>query len=766
MKKHVISLLAILLVLIFTLTSCGDSEYIAELESQIEDLNQEILDKNEENEKLKEELSAKDGELNTLKSNIKQIEDEILALESKDAENLSKIAELEADYSSKVAELEANKKANAEALAALEAAHKAEVEGLEGNIEELETAYNNKVSELEANKKANAEALAALEAAHKAAIEALETENANLALQIAELEARIEELLNDKDYIVTFDVNGGEGSVEDQTVRYKKTVDEPTAPTKAHYDFLGWYVGGVKVEFPYVVTANTEFVAEYAPTKYTVSYVVNDGTMPENYVTEYDVETPVTLPTPTRDLYLFDGWYEDAKFEGEKVREIKAGEFGNRTFYAKWLSTTNGITYQLANNDTTYTVTGYDGSDTVIVIPDSVGGIPVTAIAKDAFKGKQRITSITVPDSVTSIGSDAFRDCSSLVSVVIGDSVTSIGSYAFSGCDSLVSVTIPDSVEFIGSSAFEYCASLYVVYNSSDLLLEIGSSNNGYLAYYAKILVDNGETIYANDGYNYTLTNEGFLFREKDSKYELIYYVGGENTVTLPENINSNSYDLYRMRGVVNVIIPESFTTINDYAFYDCDSLASVVIPDSVTTIGNYAFANCNSLVSVVIPDSVTSIGESAFYGCDSLVSVVIPDSVTSIGNAAFANCNSLVSVTIPDSVTSIGSNAFWGCSSLASVVIGDSVTSIDSGAFYNCSSLVSVVIGDSVTTIGYSAFRYCTSLAEVYYNGSVAEWNSISISYSNDPLENATRYYYSENQPTEEGNFWHWVDGEVKIWE
>ena len=876
MKKHLTILLAVLLVSVFILSSCeipglgGSSidEFVENLQGQIDKLEESLPKTQDKLEEAEKENKEKDKEIANLKAEMSALRAEIASLKALDTENKGKIAALEADYAAKVAEIEANKKVNEEALANLKAEHKAEVEGLEGEISELETAYNNKVAELEANKQANEEALAALEVAHKAevesleaeiaelnkeheaevselyniinekdaelrsleasyttAVESLEAENANLALQIAELEARIEDLLNDKDYIVTFDVNGGEGSIEDQTVRYKKTVDEPTAPTKAHYDFLGWYVGGVKVEFPYVVTADTNFVAQYTPTKYTISYVVNGGTMPATYTIEYDVETGVTPPTPTRSLYLFDGWYEDAKFEGAKVTSISVGEFGDRVYYAKWLSTTDGITYQLANNGTTYTVTGYDGSDTVIVIPDSVGGIPVTKIANNAFKDKQRIASITVPDSVTSIGDYAFYGCISLTeinlgngiktipycmaqgcnklqSIVIPDSVTSIGAHAFAGCSSLTSVyindlsnwcnisfsydtsnplryannlsvkgelvtelvipddvtiiksyafcnfdgitsvVIPDSVTSIGSDAFRYCSqltsvvigdrvtsigdsaffycdSLYVVYNNSDLLIEIGSTNNGELAYYAKILVDNGETIYRNDGYNYTLTDDGFLFREMNFEYELIAYTGGEDTVTLPESINGNSYDLDRMRGVVNVIIPEEFTTIS-----------------------YKTFAGCSSLTSVVIGDSVTSIGSEAFRDCSSLTSVVIGDSVTSIGNYAFLSCYSLTGMVIGDSVTSIGSSAFNACSSLTSVVIGDSVEFIGSYAFYGCSSLT-----------------------EVYYNGSAAEWNSISIGSYNDPLKNATRYYYSENQPTEEGNFWHWVDGKVVVW-
>ena len=49
---------------------------------------------------------------------------------------------------------------------------------------------------------------------------------------------------------------------------------------------------------------------------------------------------------------------------------------------------------------------------------------------------------------------------------------------------------------------------------------------------------------------------------------------------------------------------------------------------------------------------------------------------------------------------------------------------------------------------------------------GTEKEWNAIDIEKDgNLYLIEATRYYYSENKPAAEGNYWHYVDGVPTIW-
>ena len=228
--------------------------------------------------------------------------------------------------------------------------------------------------------------------------------------------------------------------------------------------------------------------------------------------------------------------------------------------------------------------------------------------------------------------------------------------------------------------------------------------------------------------------------------------------------------EAYRVMGIgtvsdYDVVIPETYrglpiTEIGAHAFENEQYISSITISDNITTIGEYAFDGCSSLTSVEIPDSVTSIGDNAFNGCSSLTSVACP--TIAISYIPKANLQTIV-ITSGDSIPS---NAFYKCSSLTSVVIGNGVTSIGDSAFEDCSSLTSVVIGGSVTSIGMWAFCWCSSLTSVYYKGTASEWSAISInSTGNSSLTNATKYYYSETEPTSSGNYWHDVDGVPTKW-
>ena len=200
------------------------------------------------------------------------------------------------------------------------------------------------------------------------------------------------------------------------------------------------------------------------------------------------------------------------------------------------------------------------------------------------------------------------------------------------------------------------------------------------------------------------------------------------------------------------------------------DYLEFTQLPDGTYEVSGGKGSERKNIESITIPETyekiaVTTIGDGAFYGCTILSSITIPDSVTSIGDRTFYRCTNLKSITIPNSVTSIGDKVFEGCINLTSITIPDSVTSIGESAFHWCTGLTSITIPDSVTSIGSRAFGYCTNLTSVYYTGTAEEWSQIDIDFYNDKLTDATIYYYSETQPTAEGNYWHYVNGVATPW-
>lgn len=69
--------------------------------------------------------------------------------------------------------------------------------------------------------------------------------------------------------------------------------------------------------------------------KTTITYVLNGGVNSPNNPDYYTATDTITLSAPTKENYIFMGWYSD-KACTQKVTKIKAGSDGNKKFYAKW----------------------------------------------------------------------------------------------------------------------------------------------------------------------------------------------------------------------------------------------------------------------------------------------------------------------------------------------------------------------------------------------------------------------------------------------
>ena len=145
------------------------------------------------------------------------------------------------------------------------------------------------------------------------------------------------------DYTVTLNTNNGtinSGNVTSYTYGVGATL--PTDVTLTGYTFDGWYDnagfnGDAVAAISTTETGNKEFWAKWTVNDYTVTLNTNNGTINSGNVTSYTYGVGATLPTDvTLTGYTFDGWYDNAGFNGDAVTEITATETDNKEFWAKW----------------------------------------------------------------------------------------------------------------------------------------------------------------------------------------------------------------------------------------------------------------------------------------------------------------------------------------------------------------------------------------------------------------------------------------------
>ena len=103
-------------------------------------------------------------------------------------------------------------------------------------------------------------------------------------------------------------------------------------------------------------------------------------------------------------------------------------------------------------------LTSIPDPESVIHIPDTLGGCPVTEIGSDIIPMgvKSVAREIILPDTVTRIGVRAFNDLRYLKKLTIPESVQTIEDFSIFTCPDLTELYIPESVTTFGDYAFGY----------------------------------------------------------------------------------------------------------------------------------------------------------------------------------------------------------------------------------------------------------------------------------------------------------------------
>ncbi len=364
-------------------------------------------------------------------------------------------------------------------------------------------------------------------------------------------------------------------------------------------------------------------------------------------------------------------------------------------------------------------------------------------INQQAFEDCDKLVSFDFR-SIIAIGDAAFRNAG-LISIQLPSDTQSIGAYAFKGNERLSTVSIEASKVKVGAGAFAECAALKAMsLNAAVLPAEIfyGCTQLQSLKLGADVEVIGQNALRGTDIETLDVDSQNRYFEQSTDKK----YLTKKGTTTLAlvapsvtqfDNSTITEIDVGAFSAAVNLLsvnLPK-VTKVGDYAFTDCSRLSNAKFGE-LESVGEFAFAGTAITSLPNLKEGVT-IGDQAF-AMSPIREVTLPDSAV-VGNYAFAQMCSqrystqngqlvvLVTYTlnkaeIGDNVT-LGEGAFFANPLMTSVEIGDNAT-IGEGAFTSMSA--SSLVG-AYATSGYS-YTYGSQTVNTIIDPYISALTSVEI--------------------------------------
>ena len=299
------------------------------------------------------------------------------------------------------------------------------------------------------------------------------------------------------EYYIDYWVNGGEFETEPQYyITIFDDAVELATPYKSGDTFEGWYLtpdySGEPVEYVECQLEDINVYAKWSDTVYEIRYERNGGKLSGEHPYTATGDSAVTLGEAVRDGYIFLGWY-DSPEGGTRYETVGGEDAKNLTLYARWESYEesdryyNGFIFESDGSSVVITeYVGESGEDIDLVIPATIGGLPVVKVGPLAPEEPLTyFNSVTIPEGIKILGVNAFSSLKVTEPIVIPSSVEVIESDCFN-------IAFLNGIEFAAGSRLKTIGDSAFAYVRIDGVLQLpeGIEVIGRNAFYDAFIVD------------------------------------------------------------------------------------------------------------------------------------------------------------------------------------------------------------------------------------------------------------------------------------
>ena len=292
-------------------------------------------------------------------------------------------------------------------------------------------------------------------------------------------------------HTITFETNGG-AAIDAVKVKTGRTITRPTTinPSNPDLYLAGWYTDPELTnlfDFSTTITSDYTLYAKWQiSVMQIVKFDVNGGTPVDDQ--RLPLEEFVVRHTISKANNTLVGWYLDANFTTPYDFQ-NTPVSSDLTLYARW-EVSNSLS-DFSFDSAKGMITSYKGNASKVVIPESIGGIPVKKLGKALFIDRQDVKTIYLPSSIDElegVSENTFEDVSrtfhncgvqdlnlfntqlkslpkwtfmycSIKSLILPGTLIELQQGAFEG-SAITAITFPNSVKTIGQYSFFRCVSL------------------------------------------------------------------------------------------------------------------------------------------------------------------------------------------------------------------------------------------------------------------------------------------------------------------